>query len=259
MSRVLKTKKNQITGAYKSGVHNGVDLVGEGSTLDTIIAHCYGTVIWIQMGRVNNINTTGDDTYGNAVKIRHSNGYTTLYAHLKDVYVKVGDNVREGQDIGYMGDSGRAYGAHLHFEVRTSDSYSTITNPTPYLDSNLPGIINNNYINNEVVGQWQRVMNITYNLGLAEDKSFGPLSQKVSLEKRLWWRNPEMNNEYVRWIQHRLNLLGILGKDGRKLNEDGYFGENSDWAVREYQKARLITNDGVVGRYTVEWLLKDKY
>ena len=46
-----------------------------------------------------------------------------------------GQRVSKGQIIGYMGDSGNAYGAHLHFEVRKNGSR---VNPTPYLDSDLP-------------------------------------------------------------------------------------------------------------------------
>ncbi len=61
----------------------------------------------------------------------------TLYAHLDYISVSNGQNVSKGQKIGYMGNSGNSYGAHLHFEVRnTSDS--TI-DPTPYINADLPG------------------------------------------------------------------------------------------------------------------------
>ena len=255
MSRILLSKNNQITQNYKAGIHNGIDIVGQGSTLDTIVAHSSGKVVLVQTGHKNNVNATGDATYGNLVKIKHSNSYTTLYAHLNDVYVKVGQVVTQGQKIGYMGNTGRSYGAHLHFEVRISDSYNTIINPTPYINADLPGLTNSKA---EYVKQWQRAMNNSYGLNLAVDGSYGPLSQKVSAEYRLYWKNPQINNEYVRWVQSRLNQLGFGGKDNFVLKTDGYFGENTDWAVRQYQKARLIAIDGIVGRYTVEWLLKDE-
>ncbi|MBS0384462.1 MAG: M23 family metallopeptidase, partial [Proteobacteria bacterium] len=56
-------------------------------------------------------------TYGNYVKIRHANGYETAYAHMSRVAVRVGQRVRQGEIIGFVGDTGRATGPHLHYEV----------------------------------------------------------------------------------------------------------------------------------------------
>ena len=56
-------------------------------------------------------------TYGNYVKIRHANGYETAYAHMSRVAVAAGARVRQGQIIGYVGETGRATGPHLHYEV----------------------------------------------------------------------------------------------------------------------------------------------
>jgi murein DD-endopeptidase MepM/ murein hydrolase activator NlpD len=56
--------------------------------------------------------------YGKMVEISHGNGLDTLYAHASRVDVKVGELVSKGQVIAGVGSSGRATGAHLHFEVR---------------------------------------------------------------------------------------------------------------------------------------------
>ena len=58
-------------------------------------------------------------SYGNYCIISHGNGYATLYAHQKQLpLVNVGDTVEKGQVIGYVGNTGNSYGAHLHFELR---------------------------------------------------------------------------------------------------------------------------------------------
>jgi murein DD-endopeptidase MepM/ murein hydrolase activator NlpD len=56
--------------------------------------------------------------YGNMIEIRHADGYTTRYAHNQANLVKEGDRVEQGQVIALLGSSGRATGAHVHFEVR---------------------------------------------------------------------------------------------------------------------------------------------
>lgn len=55
--------------------------------------------------------------YGNYVRIRHSNGFSTAYAHMSRIAAKPGTAVRQGQVIGYVGTTGMSTGAHLHYEV----------------------------------------------------------------------------------------------------------------------------------------------
>ncbi|MBQ7038219.1 MAG: M23 family metallopeptidase [Clostridia bacterium] len=136
-SRILKSGNNQITTKYSIG-HKAVDLVKYRSQLDTIVAHSDGTVTFCQTGKKNNKLAVGNASYGNCVKIDHGNGYATLYAHLALVYVKNGQKVKKGQEIGTMGNTGRSFGAHLHFEVRQNDSR---IDPTPYLEADLPTVV----------------------------------------------------------------------------------------------------------------------
>jgi murein DD-endopeptidase MepM/ murein hydrolase activator NlpD len=55
---------------------------------------------------------------GKAVVLQHGKGYRTVYAHLSILIAREGDTVKQGQAIGGVGDTGRATGPHLHFEIR---------------------------------------------------------------------------------------------------------------------------------------------
>ena len=59
--------------------------------------------------------------YGNMVTIDHGYGYKTRYAHLQKSAVRKGQKVKRGQKIGYIGDSGKTTGVHLHYEVLKND------------------------------------------------------------------------------------------------------------------------------------------
>ncbi|HLF28697.1 MAG TPA: M23 family metallopeptidase [Anaerolineae bacterium] len=71
-----------------------------------------------------------DIGYGNLIRIDHGNGFATWYAHLNGFNVVLGQAVRRGDLIGYVGSTGRSSGPHLHFEIRTSDG---LLNPRLYL------------------------------------------------------------------------------------------------------------------------------
>jgi len=55
--------------------------------------------------------------YGNHVIIDHGYGYQTLYAHMKKIVVRRGQNIKRGDIVGYVGNSGASVGPHLHYEV----------------------------------------------------------------------------------------------------------------------------------------------
>lgn len=133
-TRVLESGVCTITQNYSSS-HPALDLVKEGYQLDYIVAHSDGKVITYQDGYDNLKGSVGTIAYGNYVQIDHGNGFTTLYAHMqKNLLVKNGQVVKKGQRLGYMGDSGNAYGKHLHFEIRKN---GVRINPYEYLGKDL--------------------------------------------------------------------------------------------------------------------------
>ena len=95
-------------------MHNGVDLGG--SYGNPIVAASSGTVIKAD-APVRGQNTGGKN-FGNHVIIDHGGGVSTIYAHCKDLYVSVGQEVSAGETIASCGSTGTSTGPHLHFEVR---------------------------------------------------------------------------------------------------------------------------------------------
>ncbi|GIV41267.1 MAG: peptidase M23 [Vicingaceae bacterium] len=59
--------------------------------------------------------------YGLHVVLDHGYGYTSLYGHMSKLAVKVGQKVKRGEIIGYVGNTGKSVGPHLHYEVRKND------------------------------------------------------------------------------------------------------------------------------------------
>ena len=55
---------------------------------------------------------------GNQLTIKHSNGFTTGYAHLTKALVKKGDKIKKGQELALSGNTGRSTGPHVHFTMK---------------------------------------------------------------------------------------------------------------------------------------------
>lgn len=100
----------------------------------------YGTPIRaVKSGVVAFAGNTGNWA-GIHVAVRHAGGVTTMSSHMSAMAVRTGQSVQAGQVIGYVGQTGRAFGAHLHFElypagVKYGDVYRAI-NPLPWLRAN---------------------------------------------------------------------------------------------------------------------------
>ncbi len=93
-----------------------------------------GPIYAAEEGKVIRADYGYNGGYGNVLEIEHSNGLITLYAHNKELYTKVGDSVTRGQQIAFMGNTGRVHGPtgiHVHFEVRVN---GVKKNPRLYLE-----------------------------------------------------------------------------------------------------------------------------
>jgi len=103
LSSYFGKRTDPFTG--KPANHTGIDFAGKHGA--EIVAVADGVVTW-----------SGDRYgYGVMVEINHGNGYLTRYAHNSENLVAVGDEVKKGQTVALMGETGRATGPNLHFEV----------------------------------------------------------------------------------------------------------------------------------------------
>ncbi|MDH3441545.1 MAG: M23 family metallopeptidase [Gammaproteobacteria bacterium] len=103
MSSYFGRRTDPFTG--KPANHRGVDFAGKQG--DEIIAVADGVVTW----------SADRYGFGMLVEINHGNGYSTRYAHNAENLVDVGQEVKKGQIVALMGETGRATGPNLHFEV----------------------------------------------------------------------------------------------------------------------------------------------
>lgn len=180
-SRVLQGKSTFITQPFHyegekgyAYYHGGIDLVkllpSGGTALDWIVAHTDGTVVDVR----SNCSGYESQSYGNYVLLKHANGYFTMYAHLAYGYVNValGQNVKKGEVLGYMDNTGDSQGGHLHWEVRMPTGEKI--DPEPYLNADLPGTPKKKGKLKKVNGVWCYVVDgkvdTSYN-GFAKNKN----------------------------------------------------------------------------------------
>lgn len=117
---------------YKGNIvedfHTGIDLINLEN--DLVVAFDDGEVV-----KVNKIGKKG----GKAcyVRIKHNNGYYTLYYHLKNksICVDVGQKVKKGEPLGIIGDTGIVTGIHLHFQIDKGNNETAI-DPYEYIFNN---------------------------------------------------------------------------------------------------------------------------
>jgi murein DD-endopeptidase MepM/ murein hydrolase activator NlpD len=117
--------RGRITSRYGPRVFRGVRQFHHGLDVacdmgDVLRASRAGRVIWA--GRA--------PFYGNAVVVEHPRGWSSLYAHQWRILAWSGQHVARGQAIGLCGQSGRATGPHVHFEIRRRGRWH---DPRPFL------------------------------------------------------------------------------------------------------------------------------
>ncbi len=105
---------------YRWGrLHKGIDMAGPIGT----------PILAADGGRVTQAGWDG--AYGYSVMIDHGNGYTTKYAHCNQLYVEVGQDVAQYEQIAEIGNTGNSTGPHCHFEIR---EWGMPRNPMDYLN-----------------------------------------------------------------------------------------------------------------------------
>jgi peptidoglycan hydrolase CwlO-like protein len=107
--------------------HYGIDIGKRGESV-SVVAAASGKVI----------RAYQSSSFGNTVFIRHNvDGQTwgTVYAHLESYSVSSGQSINKGQQVGYIGNTGHSFGAHLHFELHKDDwkGKSSAVNPESYI------------------------------------------------------------------------------------------------------------------------------
>ena len=125
----LGTRYGEPGESWKCGWHSGLDMVSVAVGGDGLVYPLYG-------GEVAKIGRSGSS--GKCVSVRHPDGFITLYAHLRDVYVKVGMEVSEKTVLGIEGSTGNSSGRHLHLEVHKGDyKYPSDIDPLTFIEERL--------------------------------------------------------------------------------------------------------------------------
>lgn len=205
-------------------LHRGHDYAGEGP----IFAAADG-IVTKTGSNLNKRSGYGHYIYVTHSSDRHLKGYATLYAHmLRPTNLKVGDRVKQGDQLGLIGSTGASTGPHLHFELRNN---GRAIDPTPYFTGG--GAVDhlkvNGRLNKETRVAWQAELK-RRNLYRGQlDGILGPMSIRA-IQEWTWptYRNPypTASNDYIaitgRWnlgtrkaVQRKLYAYPIDGIWGR--------------------------------------------
>ena len=257
-SRVLPTtfvtQPYHINGAYGYNYdHWGIDLVcynDYGTCLGDILAHSDGIVTAIR----NDCKGFEYGSYGNYVLIEHYNGMKTIYAHCSynSVCVYVGQKVKQGQKIAYMGNTGESYGGHLHFEIRTRENYKI--DPTPFLNTPLSNQIPlTGKADETFIKKLQEVLKVDYNYivvdGFISHQLKGCEKYIPAMDASKWeFDYSKMGSLTIKAVQEVLKSYGLY--DDRI---DGLLGYNTAIGIQKFLNmfGYGLNEDGIVGYWTI--------
>lgn len=219
--------------------HRGIDLVG-GSE---IIAFADGIVTSI----CNKGEQYGTGCY---VRLKHNNGWQTLYYHLKSgsVCVKVGQSVKKGEKLGIMGTTGQSTGVHLHFQIDKGSS-ATAINPYDYVFNNKE-LVGDTSTNTSSSNKFKIGDNVIINGSLYKSSNAASPSGRVSNKKTKITRiasgaaHPYNTTGDLGWMNESdITLVNTYTKGNYKTlgNMNVRTGAGTGYAIK---KVSQLTTDG---------------
>ena len=243
--------------------HWGIDLVcfnGSYTTLGWILAHSDGEVVGLR----NDCAGFESGSYGNYVLLKHKNNIYTLYAHgaYNTVCVAIGQKVKRGDKLMFMGNTGESYGGHVHFEIRESNGYRI--NPEPYLCADLPRAVDtkipvNGKFDKITVEKLQKILSLDYKFVTVSKKIENQYADVLRAFPAFTADVVEINNSgkgslTIKAIQDVLRSWGLYGGNidglagpmtagglqkflqlwGYQISYDKIFGEESTRAYQDF-------------------------
>ena len=165
---------------------------------------------------------------------------------MKSVSVNEGQHVQKGQVIGYMGNTGNSYGAHLHFEVRNTKDIRI--NPTPYIDADLPTptIYYQVYDNKKK----KFLPNVKANTNDYAG-NFGNAISAVYIDDLEYRVYDNVKNKYLPWVKGRNDYAGNIGNPigGIQIKNAKYRVHIQDGQWLDWVDKVDNTNNGYAGIY----------